>query len=107
MTFRHEWKANTLQGAANYRYLLGHGTRRVEVLTDETGLVFREIIRCPESQRIEGFGSPKRFADCFDSWTVLIAPPVGEPFDCAPQVIDMTDEPPAPSTIDACDPIYL
>jgi hypothetical protein len=107
MTTVCEWKATIFSGPPGWRYLLGHGTRRVEVLTDETGRGFREIIRCPESNRIEGFGSPKRFSDCADHWTVITAPPFGEPFDCAPQVIDMTHDTPAPSTIDACDPVYL
>ena len=102
-----EFKANTFRASQNTRYLLGHGTRRVEVLTDATGRGFCELIRCPESQRIEGFGSPKRFGDCPDHWTVLSAPPFGEPFDCAPQVIEPSDDTHAPPTIDACDPIYL
>jgi hypothetical protein len=45
--------------------------------------------------------------DCASHWTVLATPETDAPFDCAPQIIDMTDGPPAPSTIDACDPIYL
>ena len=102
-----EWKANTFRGRPNWRYLIGHGTRRVEVITDTTGLAFFELYRCPESQRIEGCGATKRFVDCASHWTVLATPETDAPFDCAPQVIDMTHEPPAPSTIDACDPIYL